>query len=231
MKGCGGQNIYNKKDMASKYDWLINEMSEFFENEKPEFRYRQSIRMMGELRFKPNKILELAKGFTNSTQMINYRGENQKLINQAGNYIAGHKIDRPEWFDRIEKGNQETKEECLEILLNVSTVKEIYENKNLNRILNRMWSFYGKKKTKKLLPHLNWKRKKWGDEEIYKIISQYKKITEIRKVKKHKKFLTKLQIDKGVKYPKSYSLYLTMKTKNGGEGIRKKRGQYKLKNK
>jgi len=212
----------------SKFDYIDKLFLNF--NDKPEFRWRQSARMMGELRFKPNKILKLAKGFTNSTQMVNYRGENQKLINQAGNYIEGHKIDRPEWFDRIEKGNQETKEECLEILLNVSTIEEIYENQNLKRILNRMWKFYSKKKTKKLLPHLNWKRKKWGDEEIYEILSQYKKTTEIRKVKKHKKFLTKLQIDKGVKYPKSYSLYLTMKIKKG-ERISKKRGKYKSKTK
>ena len=223
MKRCGGQNIYYIKDMAGKYDWLINEMSEFFENEKPEFRWRQSVRMMGELHFEPNKILELAKGFTNSTQMVNYRGKNQKLINQAARYIEHKKVDRPEWFDRIEKGNQETKEECLEILLNVSTIEEIYENQNLNRILNRMWKFYSKKETKKLTPHLNWKRRDWvnpkeDDVYIYNIISKYKTIVEIRNKK----------VDKGKKYPKSYSLFLTMKTKNGGEGIRKKRGKYKL---
>lgn len=215
----------------SKFDYINESLSEFTKNDKPEFRWRQSARMIGELRFKPNKILKLAKGFTNTTQMVIYRGENHLQINQAARYIEHKKIDRPEWFDKIEKGNQETKEECLEILLNVPTIEEIYENQNLNRILNRMWRFYGKKKTKELLPDLNWKRKNYEDEEIYKILSQYKKTTEIRKVKKHKKFLTKLQVDKGDKYPKSYSLYLTMKTKNGGEGIRKKRGKYKSKTK
>ena len=182
------------------------------------------------LLFKPELINKLAEPFINTTQMVIYRGENHLQINQAARYIEHKKVDRPEWFDKIEKGNQETKEECLEILLDVPTIEEIYENHNLNRILNRMWRFYGKKKTKELLPDLNWKRKNYEDEEIYKILSQYEKTTEIRKVKKHKKFLTKLQVDKGDKYPKSYSLYLTMKTKKG-ERISKKRGKYKSKTK
>ncbi len=188
------------------------------------------------LLFKPKLINKLAKPFTNTTQMVTYRGENHLQINQAARYIEHKKVDRPEWFDRIEKGNQETKEECLEILLNVSTVEEIYENLNLKRILHRMWNFYGKKKTKKLTPHLNWKRRDWvnpkeDDVYIYNIISKYTTVVEIRNKKVHKTLMTRLQKDKGDKYPKSYGLYLTMKTKNGGEGIRKKRGKYKSKTK
>jgi hypothetical protein len=169
------------------------------------------------LRFKPELILKLAKPFTNTTQMVTYGGKNHLQINQAGRYIEHKKVDRPEWFDRIEKFNQETKEECLEILLNVSTVEEIYESKFLLRILNRTWGFYGKKKTKKLTPHLNWKRQDWvnpkeDDVYIYNIISKYKTIVEIRNKKVDKTLITKLGVDKGKKYPKSYSLYLTMKT-------------------
>jgi hypothetical protein len=65
------------------------------------------------LRFKPEKIRELAKPFKYPQQMIDFKGENQQLINAAGRYIEHGKVERHEWFDEIYKG--ESLEECLEV--------------------------------------------------------------------------------------------------------------------
>lgn len=183
----------------------------------------------GWLRFNPELIRELAKPFTSAAQMNSYEGENEDQIKAASKLIDKGVIERPEWFIENKKNNAETDEECIEILSKVSTIKEIYDDSNYLRLLHRLWLHNSKEDVDKMLPHLNKKRRHWDDDSIYEIISQYSLIKEIRKVKEHKKFLTKLQVDKGVKYPKSYALYLTMKTKNGGEGPRKKRGKYKKK--
>ena len=63
--------------------------------------------------FKPEKIKQLAKNFTNSQQMIDYKGENKNQINAAGRYIQYKKVERPEWFESIYEG--ESKKECLQI--------------------------------------------------------------------------------------------------------------------
>mgnify|MGYP003641700981 CR=1 FL=1 len=198
----------------SKFDYINKSLSDFTENDKPEFRWRQSARMSGELRFKPNKIGKLAEGFTNSTQMIDYRGENQLLINQVGRYIEHKEIDRPKWFEPIIKGTAETAEECIKILNNnCTTSDEIYANRNYIRLLNRLWSIYklSSLKVRKLTPNIKWKTKlDWDDDTLYNILSNYEDNRELRKNKEDKHILTKIQIDEGDKYPKSYELYKTM---------------------
>jgi hypothetical protein len=208
----------------SKFNYINKSLSEFTKNDKPEFRWRQSAGMLGELRFKLNKILELAKGFTNSTQMINYKGENQLLINQAGRYIEHKKVERPEWFEEIYEG--ESKEECLQIVLNASSINDIEQ-----RILNRLYSFYTKKELRELVPHL-WKRRVWNvdvekdDNYIYEILCIYNTIAEIRSKKIHKTLITRLQIYKE-KYPKSYEKYKTMLTQPGNKKGSKRRNYKK----
>tara|TARA_R110000803_G_scaffold32492_1_gene71565 strand:- start:265 stop:1077 length:813 start_codon:yes stop_codon:yes gene_type:complete len=196
----------------SKFDYINKSLSNFTENDKPEYRWRQSARMSGELRFKPNKIRELAKDFISSTQMIDYRGENQLLINQVGRYIEHKRVDRPEWFIEIYVG--ESMDECLRILNNnCTTSEEIYANKNYIRLLNRLWTIYklSSLKVRKLTPDIEWKTKlDWDDDTLYNILSNYEDNRELRKNKQDKHILTKMQIDKGDKYPKSYELYRTM---------------------
>lgn len=214
----------------SKFDYINESLSEFTENDKPEFRWRKSALQCGELRFKPNKIKELAKGFTNSTQMVKYKGENEYLINQAGRYIEHKIIDRPEWFEDIIKGNQESKDECIQILNNnCTTSNEIYANQNYIRLLNRLWTIHklSPKEVRKLTPNIKWKTKlDWDDNTLYSILSNYQNTREVRKNKQDKHILTKMQVDKGQKYPKSYELYQQM-TIDPLDVRRPKRGNYK----
>ena len=173
--------------------------------------------------FKPEKIKQLAKNFTNSQQMIDYKGENKNQINAAGRYIQYKKAERPEWFEEIYEG--ESKEECLQIVLNASSINDIEQ-----RILNRLYSFYTKEELRELAPHL-WKRKVWNvdvekdDNYIYEILCIYNNIAEIRSKKLHKTLITRLQIYKE-KYPKSYEKYKTMLTQPGNKKG-SKRGNYK----
>lgn len=54
------------------------------------------------LAHKPDLVNELAKPFNNPSQMISYKGKNEKQINAAGWLITTHKIPRPKWFDSVE---------------------------------------------------------------------------------------------------------------------------------
>lgn len=186
------------------------------------------------LRFKPELIYKLAKPFTSIQEMMDYEGENQEKIKAASQLLWKGVVDRPSWFIENRRNNSETVDECIEILSKVSTIEEIYEDNDYLRILNRLWLFRSKNEVKKILSHLNWKRRDWvnpkeDDIYIYNIISKYKSVVEIRNKKVDKSLITRLQIDKGEKYPKSYALYLKMTSKTGNKkgskrGIYKKRG-------
>jgi hypothetical protein len=175
------------------------------------------------LRFKPELILELAEPFINAQQMIDFVGEDQNDIRSAGRLIQYQKVERPEWFEEIYEG--ESKEECLQIVLNASSIDDIEQ-----RILNRLYSFYTKEKLRELVPHL-WKRRVWDvdvekdDNYIYDILCTYNTIAEMRVKKIHKTLITKLQVGKE-KYPKSYEKYKTMLTQPGNKKG-SKRGNYK----
>lgn len=173
----------------------------------------------------PEKIKELAKDFSNAQQMIDFIGENQNDIHSAGRYIQYKKVERPEWFESIIKNNSETKEECLQIALNASSINNIEQ-----RILNRLYGFYKKKELRELVPHL-WKRRIWDenieedDNYIYNILCTYKDIPEMRAKKTHKTLITRIQTNI-IKYPKSYEKYKTMIAKVGNKKG-SKRGSYK----
>lgn len=175
------------------------------------------------LRFKPELILKLAEPFINAQQMIDFVGGNQNDIRSAGRLIQYQRVERPEWFEEIYEG--ESKEECLQIALDASSIKDIEQ-----RILNRLYNFYTKEELRELAPHL-WKRKVWNvdvekdDNYIYEILCIYNNIAEIRSKKIHKTLITRLQIYKE-KYPKSYEKYKTMLTQPGNKKG-SKRGNYK----
>ena len=206
----------------SKFNYINKSLSKFTENDKPEFRWRQSARMLGELRFKLNKIIGLAKGFTNPTQMIDYKGENQLLINQAGRYIEHKKVDRPEWFEPIYEG--ESLEECLIIAKQYDDFGIFYNKEP--RIYQRIYWFLGDEEMKKIFKE--WMKgfpTEFTDDIIYSLLKKYSTIPEAKKYKENKKYIIELQIEKDKKYPKSWELYKTMKTKAGNKkGL--KRGNY-----
>ena len=161
--------------------------------------------------------------------MKDYVGENQEQIHQAGAYIMGHKVERPEWFEDIIKNNQESMEECLKILNNnCTTSDDIYDNSNHVRLLNRLWTIHkvNPKEVRKLTPNITWKTNKdWNDDYIFNCLSMYPDTRELRKAKVHKKILFKVLKNKGVEFPKSYALYLKMQIK-GDKIVRSKRGSY-----
>jgi len=171
--------------------------------------------------FKPEKIRELAKPFKNPQQMVDFKGENQKLINAAGRYIEHDKAERPEWFDKRYKG--ESLEECLEVArqyTNYVTFKEQEE-----RIYQRIYWMIGYDEMRNILKQwMTGFTTEYTDDVIISILKQYKTISELRKVKEHKKYITKLQVE-GDKFPKAYALYKTMMSKPGNKkGL--KRGNY-----
>jgi hypothetical protein len=206
-----------------EFDQMLNEGKETTQHQwnKKMANYDKT----GGLLFYPEKIKELAKPYTTSQQMIDYRGENEEQINAAGRYIQYKKVERPEWFDSITKNNSETKEECLKIALDASSIENIEQ-----RILDRLYKFYSKEELRELVPRL-WKRRVWDidvkkdDNYIYEILCTYNTIAEMRNKKIHKTLITKLQVGKE-KYPKSYEKYKTMLSQPGNK-VGSKRGNYK----
>jgi hypothetical protein len=186
----------------------------------------------GFLKYNPEKIYKLAEPFTNAQQMKNFKGENQEQIRQAGAYIMFGKVERPEWFERIIWGKQESKEECIQILNDsCTTSEEIYADKNLLRLLQRLWTIHkvSPQDVRKLTPNITWGFTDWTDDDILSCLNLYKNTREVRQAKTHKTLLTKLQVDKGNEYPKSYAKYLTMKIPSS-QIKRSKRGGYKQRN-
>lgn len=176
------------------------------------------------LRFDLDRIYELAKPFTNAQQMIDFKGENEKLVNAAGRYLQYNwkgQYPRPDWFEEIYRG--ESVEECIQIIKdNCTTSQEIYQN-GYQRILNRLWKALGKKETRKRLDFIQWGRIDWTDQMLYDVLSGYETAMDCKK-SPDKTVVTRLQVYKE-KYPKAYALYNEKKT--GHTGKRAKRGNYK----
>lgn len=175
------------------------------------------------LRFDLKRIYELAKPFTNAQQMIDYKGENEKLINTAGRYIQYGKIadiDRPEWFS-TDKLNQ-TKEE---VLAEAKKLKGKF-NDIPDTLKQKLWRHYDNDELKTLLLNLSWSRKPKTDDERYDILSQYETAADCRKSSmENKNMMSQVSTDKGVKYPRTYALFQEKKT--GHTAPRSKRGSYK----
>lgn len=194
---------------------IINEDKEVTNHEvrKKFARYSRN----GFLSFDPERVHKLAEGFKNPQQMIDYEGDNQKDIRSAGHLIMGHKIERPEWFDELEK--RETPEEVLEQSQSYTKWADIPYP-----LQQKLWRHFDKKELRDLLPNIKWGRIYWTDDMIYQQLSKYKDVKECRK-SPDKFILTKLQVDKGENYPESYSLYCSKLV--GHSGPRSKRGSYK----
>ena len=171
----------------------------------------------GWLRFDQERVYKLAEGFKNPQQMINYKGENQDQIRSAGYLIMGHKAERPEWFDEIEK--RETKEE---VLKKARKYKGWFHDMDYS-LQQKLWRYYDKKELRNLLPNIKWSRVYWTDDMIYQQLLKYEDVKACRK-SPDKGILTKLQVDKGENYPESYALYRSKLV--GHSGPRSKRGSY-----
>jgi hypothetical protein len=174
------------------------------------------------LRFKPELILELSKGFTSTTQMIKYKGENEEQINAAGRYIDHGVIERPEWLEDI---NFQTPEECLE------------EARSYNNVTYEELPWYLRQKLvrhfepaelRKLLSNIDWKKIYRTDDDFVKLLSQFKTAAEMRNTsREYKNILSRIIGDEGVNYPKAYALAESMKTGKTGSkpGRREAYGQ------
>lgn len=176
------------------------------------------------LLFKPELIRELAKDFTSSTAMVNYKGENEEQINAAGRYIEHKKVERPEWFEDI---NFQTPEECLEEAKSYGNVKYEELPWYLRQKLNR---HFDSVEMRKLLPNIDWQRIYRTDDDFIELLSQFKTAAEMRNTSREmKNLLSRIIGDEGVKYPKAYALAESMKTGKPGSkpGKRKAYGQRK----
>ena len=172
------------------------------------------------LLFKPELINELAKPFTNPQQMKDFVGENEIQIRQAGAYIMGHKVERPEWFEDI---NFQTPEECIKEAKSAGNVKFDELSWALRQKLAK---HFESREMHKLLPNIQWDREYRNDDDFIKILSQFKTASEMRNTNMEmKNLLSRVMGDKGVKYPKAYKLAESMKTGKTGSP-RGKRGKY-----
>jgi len=176
------------------------------------------------LRFKPELIRELSKGFTSTNHMIKYEGENKEQINAAGRYIDHGVIERPEWLEDI---NFQTPEECLE-------EARLYNNVSYEELpwylRQKLMRHFKPIELRKLLSNINWKRIYRSDDDFVEILSQFKTASEMRNTSREmKNLLSRIIGDEGVKYPKAYALAESMKTGNPGSkpGKRKSYGQRK----
>jgi len=174
------------------------------------------------LRFKPELIRKLSKGFTSTTHMIKYEGDNSEQINAAGRYIDHGVIERPEWMDDT---NFQTPEECIEEAKSYGNVfyKELpwYLRQKLPRHFKSI-------ELRKLLPNIKWQKVYRSDDDFVELLSQFKTAAEMRNTSREmKNLLSRIIGDEGVKYPKAYTLAESMKTGNPGSkpGKRKAYGQ------
>ena len=205
----------------SKFDYINKSLSEFTKNDKPEFRWRQSANQYGELRWRPNKIKELARSFTNAQQMKDFIGENQEQIRQAGGYIMSHKVERPEWFDEIYEA--ESLEECLIIAKQYNDFSIFYNKEK--RIYQRLYWFLGDVEMKKTFKEwMTGFPTEYTDDIIYSLLKKYSSIPEAKKDKENRKYIIELQVEKNKKYPKSWKLYESMKTTPGNKKGLKRSG-------
>jgi len=172
------------------------------------------------LRFKPELIKELAKDFTSTTSMIEYKGENQDQIRAAGRYIDHGVIDRPEWFEEV---NYQTPEECIQEAKSYGNVTFETLPWGLRQKLSRHFESV---QLRKLLPNIQWERQYRDDEDWIKLLSQFSTAAEMRNTSKEmKNLLSRLLLDKGVNYPKAFALANNMK-KGHKVSKRIKRGKY-----
>jgi len=172
------------------------------------------------LRFDLERIHQLAKPFTNAQQMIDYKGDNEKLINAAGRYIQYNwegRYPRPKWFEDF---NVQTKEEVFE---EVSQLTGYFADLDWN-VQQKCWRHWDKKELKNVFPNLIWKRKPKTDDEALEIMSHFKTAGQMRKHSKQYKNLLSRIASKPTEYPKSYARYQEMMV---GHTTRSKRGKYK----
>ena len=174
------------------------------------------------LAFKPELVRELAKDFTNATQMVDYKGENQDQICAAGRLIEHKKMERPEWFEEF---NYQTLEEVIEEVKSAGNIKFLELPYSLRQ---KLWRHFNSKEIRKVFPNIQWGRKNRSDDEFVEILSQFKTASEMRNTSmKLNNLLGRVMQDKGVRYPKAYKLAESMKTGNPGAKKGKKRGSYK----
>lgn len=172
------------------------------------------------LRFDTERILKLAEGFDNAQVMIDYKGENEKLINAAGRYIQSKIVERPEWFSDA-KLNQ-TKEEVFE---EVSQLTGYFADLDWN-VQQKCWRHWDTKELRKVFPNLKWRKEKRDDAYYIEKLSQFKDASSMRNHSMEMgNIFSKVRIDGGVKYPKAYALSCEML--KGHSNPRPKRGSYK----
>ena len=165
--------------------------------------------------FKPEKVKELAKSFTNAQAMINYKGNNKKLINAAGRLIQYKGFERPEWFEDIIKGNAESLVECLKIAHQYTNYSNFYKKEK--RVYDRILLFISYDEMKNIFNE--WMKGvpfEYTDKYICSILKKYKKAIDLKGTK-DSHIRTKLQVDKGQKFPKSYALYRKMLSSQGNK--------------
>lgn len=170
------------------------------------------------LAFKPELVNELAKPFTSAQQMINFKGEDEKLINAAGRLIQYKGYERPEWFEDFVI---QSPEECLK---EAKQYNSEFEELPWN-LQQKLFRHFTSRELRELLPNIQWKRQFRNDEDWIELLSQFKTAAEMRNTSNElKNALSRLLRDKGVNYPKAYALAESMK--NGHTGNRSKRGKY-----
>jgi hypothetical protein len=173
------------------------------------------------LLFKPELVSELAKDFTNSTQMVDYKGKNQDQIRSAGRLIEHKRMERPEWFEAI---NIQTLEEVVEEVKSAGNIKFLELSYALRQ---KLWRHFNSKEIRELFPNIQWERKNRSDDDFIEVLSQFKTASEMRNTSSElKNLLSRVMQDKGVRYPKAYELAESMKTGNPGAKKGKKRGSY-----
>jgi len=171
--------------------------------------------------FKPEKIKELAKSFTSAQAMVDFKGENKLMINAAGRLIHRQQTERPEWFEEIKEAL--SLEECLIIAKKYNNYGKFYKNEKT--IYDRILKLLGYDKMKSVLEQ--WMTGfviNYTDDYICSILKKYKKAIDLKGTK-DSHIRTKLQVDKGSKFPKAYTLYREMMSVQGNKkGL--KRGSY-----
>jgi len=132
------------------------------------------------LKQNPEKVYELAKPFTNTQSMTNYKGENEKEINAAGRYFVNDPdiFPKPEWFKRVieDDWTEERVRKFIKIKKVVS--RKDFENKSqpayhAAQRLNILDEFFPKYA-------ISDKKYKYSNEDLAKFALQFNTKTEFR---------------------------------------------------
>jgi len=165
------------------------------------------------------RMTEIAKSFTTVNDLVKAGG----LAATTGRRFESDKELLARCAPHISVYRAATIEECEEVASKYTDFS-IFRLKE-KTIYQRIYSLEGKEGYDRVCSHMVRKRTNWTDDMICELFAPFATVKEIRqKGGKGKTALTKIQVDKGKKFPKAWELYQTKLVRSREVHSKKRQG-------